>query len=222
MTHHPSLRSMPIVALFALSAASSCSHSVRPDETSAEGHRQEAAKVSEQASATANAPAAPPPNLSQNPGGDPQGYYSPVNPGTGTAEQNARAQRLAAHARQHLNAAAALEASEDAECQGTPRRERAACPLLGPAATIENIPQGVRVRFTPVAPVDRILTNMRCHLAFARARGFADVAGCPLYVRGVQIAPGPDASTIDIVSKDPKVATEIRARALEEVVVVGR
>ena len=222
MTNHPSSRSMPIVALIVLGAATSCSHSVRPDEMSAEGHRQEAAKVSEQASTTASTPPAPPPNLGQNPGGDPQGYYSPVNSETATAEQAAKAQRLAAHARQHLKAAAALEASEDAECQSTPRAERAACPLMGPATSIENIPQGVRVRFTSVAPVDRILKNMRCHLAFSRSRGFDEVAGCPLYVRGIQIAQGPDASTIDIVSKDPKVATEIRARAPQEVIVVGR
>lgn len=155
-----------------------------------------------------------------NPSGDPQGYYSPVTPQKRAAEQAAKSERLNAHARQHLNAAAYLEASEDAACRSTASATRAACPLLGPATSIEVIPGGVRVRFTEGASVDGILTHMRCHLAYARTNGFSDVASCPLYVRGVEVVRGPDPRTIDIISKDAKVATEIRARAHEEVVVV--
>ena len=209
-----------ILALATLGAASwGCQRGVRPDEMSSEAHRQEAAKVSEQAKAESESPKAPPPNLALNPGGDPQGYYSPVNNQTSAAEQAARAERLSAHGRQHLSAAAKLEASEDAECQSTPVATRAACPLIGPATTLADIPGGVRVRFAPSAHVDSIVTHMRCHLAFARTRGFEDVAGCPLYVKGIEIARGPDRS-VDIVSKDTKAVSEIRARAREEVVVV--
>lgn len=195
---------------------------VRPDEMSAEAHRREAAKLSEQANAEAQAPKGAPPDLGRNPGGNPEGYYSPVNPRDPAAEQAARSARLNAHARQHLGAAKYLEASEDVACLSTPVPERAACPLLAPATTVADIPRGVRVRFAEGAHVDAILAHMRCHQAYSRTRGFAEVTGCPLYVRGIDIVHGPEAWTIDIVSvgNDAKVTAEVRARAREEVVVV--
>jgi hypothetical protein len=223
MTIFQSKGIMTIVALATLTAACAGGGStVRPDEMSADAHRQEAVKVSGQAAAEANGTKAPPPNLAANPGGNPQGYYTPVNPQNPEVEQEARSQRLKAHARQHLNAARYLEASEDASCRSTPSAERAACPLLGPATTVEDTPGGVRVFFAENAPVDAILAHMRCHLAFARARGFAEATDCPLYVNGVDVARGPGARSIDIVSvgKNTKVADEIRLRAHEEVILV--
>jgi len=222
MNTFKSRRITTILALSTLSAACAGSQrTVRPDEMSADAHRQEAVKVSEQA-ITETETKVPPPNLAANPGGNPEGYFSPVNPQTPQAEQAARSERLQTHARQHLNAAKDLETSEDAACKSSPGAERAACPLLGPATTVEDIPRGIRIFFAGGARVDAILTNMRCHLAYARARGFAEVNSCPLYVRGVDIVRGPGARSIDIVStsENAKVADEIRVRAHEEVLLV--
>ena len=217
-------RAITIVFMVATMSAgcAGSGRSVRPDEMSADAHRREAAKVSEQANAEAARTKAPPPNQAANPSGNPEGYYSPVNRQTPEAAQEAHARRLKAHARQHLNAARYLETSEDAACRSTPAAERAACPLLGPANTVQDIPGGVRVFLAGGARVEAILEHMRCHLAYARTRGFEEVADCPLYVRGVDIARGPGEGSIDIVSagNNAKVADEIRLRAHEEVVLV--
>ncbi|HEX2658884.1 MAG TPA: hypothetical protein VHU40_11455 [Polyangia bacterium] len=204
--------------------AAGCHSDVRPDEMSADAHRREAAKLSHEANAEAQVSPTAPPDLAKNPGGNPEGYYSPVNPQDPAIDQGARSAALTQHARHHLEAARYLEASEDAACANTPVAQRAACPLLGPARTLVDIPRGVRIRFTSGARVDAILAHMRCHQAYSQARGFKDVAECPLYIRGIDIVRGPEPATIDIVSvnDDAKVTAEVRARAREEAVVVNR
>jgi len=68
--------------------------------------------------------------------------------------------------------------------------------------------------------MEQVLARMRCHLAFARARGFERVASCPLYVKGVEIQPSVPQS-LEIVSSDAKVAARIRVLSREEAIVVN-
>ena len=57
------------------------------------------------------------------------------------------------------------------------------------------------------APAQRLSTQMQCHLAFAKSRGF-DRAPCPLYVQGVSISSS--AGVIEVRSLVPSVAARVR------------
>lgn len=212
-----------VLALSCLGGASGCgsrqteARSARNESMSAEKHEQEAAKLVARANdeAQVSESEAPPPNLTVNPTGNPQGYYYPVNPSVPPANP-ARVQRLDRHAREHLVIATGMKVFEDDACRDVPAAERPTCPLLGPVAALDDIPGGVRVRFTEKANVDAIADKIRCHLAYARARGFEQVASCPLYVRGVALNRTDVPNTLDLTSANPTVTTEIRKRAREE------
>ena len=212
----------PISMALFLSAGVGCAgrqKAARNEGMSAEAHEQAAAKLVARANDEQDVTVreAPPPNLVANPTGNPRGYYYPVNPSV-PVENHARAERLERHAQQHLAIATGMKVFEEDACREVPASERAACPLLGPVAFIEDVSGGVRVHFTENANVDSIAAEIRCHLAYARARGFQDVASCPLYVRGLAMnRSGGD--TVDLVSAQPAVAAEVRKRAREEAVV---
>jgi hypothetical protein len=129
------------------------------------------------------------------------------------------AARHAYHARQHQAAAAALERSEEVECRALPAAVRAACPILTFVSQVREIEGGIRVRFLPQADVGQVAALMRCHLAFARARGFDRVPTCPLYTSGVEIRRVGDA--IDVTGDTLEVVAEIRER-IREVAAVAR
>jgi hypothetical protein len=200
------------------------SPSVRPDEMSAEGHRQEAAKTAAAADRERREADArmPPPNLTLTGGGNPQGYYYDRNVYDARNEHPLRARELSEHARQHERAATALEQFEEAECRQFPPATRAACPLLGPVVRITDIADGVDVELAPGTRVDAALAHMRCHLAFAQAHGFQAATSCPLYIKGIEIHAGTTPRTIEIVASDRKTARELQERVLEEAVVVRR
>jgi len=218
-------RSTKMTVISVLGLVVGCGESnqtVRPPDTSAEAHRQQAQKeaaASDRELRAANA-SLPPPNLAISGGGNPEGYYYDLNVYNARNEHLARAQQLSEHARQHEAAAASLEKFEDAECKQFPPATRAACPFLGPVAQITDLPNGVRVQLASGVRSDAVLAHMRCHLAFAEARGFGAAASCPLYVKGIEIRAGNEPSAIDIVSADAKVAEQVRTRAREEAVLV--
>jgi hypothetical protein len=189
---------------------------------SAESHRRVAAKESAQAAREANDSSAPtpPPNLAMTPGGDPEGYFYPVNAYNPGGDHLARAEQLQEHAREHQGAAAELERFEEAECRDFPPATRAACPLLGPVVQIGDVEGGVRVRFAEGTRVDAVLAHMRCHFAYAQARGFGKASGCPLYIRGITINRTNDPHAIEIVGPNPKVTADIRRLSRAEAVVV--
>src|SRR5262249_4260384 len=85
-------------------------------------------------------------------------------------------------------AAAELERFEEAACRGIPKKARAACPLLHDVVDIIDTDGGARVVFDETVSVPQVVVQIRCHLAFARARAFADAEDCPLYVRDVEAA----------------------------------
>ena len=198
------------------------SPAVKPGGMSAEEHRQQAQKESVAANREvnrANTPA-PAPNLAASGGGNPEGYYYDHKMYDATNEHLARARELGEHAQQHEAAAAALEKFEQAECKQFPSSTRIACPLLGPVVRITDIPTGVSVQFAEGTRADAVLAHMRCHLAFAQARGFGAASACPLYMKGIEIRAGAEPRTNEIVSADARIARRIRALSREEAVLV--
>jgi len=126
----------------------------------------------------------------------------------------------AKHQSDHELATTTLATFEATACQGVPASARTACPLLGPAVGIEDVPGGVRVAFAPAANVETTLAAMRCHLAYASAHGWGANAGCPLYVPGIEVRAGGAPHTIEIVSANASVTAEIRRRSREEAILV--
>lgn len=187
-------RIVPVAAALALSCATATPR--REESLSAAQHRQEAARERTLASQETTP------------------YQVTVWPGDGKAHAIDLAARHLRHAEQHEAAAVALEASEEQECKSIPPKARAACPLLGPVQELLDRGDGVRIVFPPDTDVAALLARMRCHLAFARARGFSDVAECPLYMRDVDIsAPAADGNAIEVRSRDAAIAYQIQIRA---------
>ena len=138
------------------------------------------------------------------------------------AEHRRRAEALREHARQHAAAAEFLEQFEDDACAGVPPATRAACPLLGPLVRLEEVPGGVRATFVDPQRVRPAIAEMRCHYAFARARHFDDRVGCPLYIQGIEVRPGLDPRSVEIVAHDEQTVRLIRERSRAEAIVVRR
>jgi hypothetical protein len=196
---------------------------VRPDQMSADAHRQSAARERQAArnEALLSHSAASEPNVSLSAGDISQGLYAyPAETYDPRRQHLVRAELLSAHAQEHEAAAASLERFEQAECQEFPPAIRAACPLLGPVVELVDIPGGIRARFKDGIRVDAVLAHMRCHYAYARTRGFGAATGCPLYIRGIEIRRASDPMAVEIVGRDAAVTTEIRSRAREEAVLV--
>jgi hypothetical protein len=51
--------------------------------------------------------------------------------------------------------------------------------------------------------VHAAVAHMRCHLAFARARGRAGMPECPLYLGGVRAEPMAGSQIVDLLVTDP-------------------
>jgi len=186
---------------------------VQPDDMSAAAHRREASR--EMASAR-DETAKHDPEESVLVGTN-RDYVYPVvvyNPNEGSLRA---AEAHAAHAREHLAAAEALERYEEQECADFPPESRRACPLFTGVVAVEDIPGGARLRFEPGAPVAAIAAHMRCHLAYARTRGYQQNESCPLYLRGVIITTPAGGGEIGITSAGAEVTKAIRRMVREEV-----
>lgn len=216
-------RRMTVIGLLALGAGcGGAKQTVRPDEMSAEAHRQEANKgvtAARNELQQSNSPASQP-NMAVSANSNPQGFYYPLDMYNPKSQHLLRAQQLSKHAQQHEAAAAYLETFEQAECKEFPPATRAACPLLGPVAEIVDVPGGVRARFAEGTRVDAVVAHMRCHFAYAQSRGFDAGTTCPLDVRGIEIRATSDPRAIEIVGRDATVTNEIRSRSREEAVLV--
>jgi hypothetical protein len=197
--------------LFLLAPACASRPLVRADDMSAAEHRNEAER--DQAAAAGETRA-----YKQGAGGTPASpaAYDPND------RHRRRAEESREHARQHAAAAAFLEQFEDEECSGVPPSSRAACPLLGPLVGLDDVPGGVRATFVDRARARRATAEMRCHYAFARARHFAETVSCPLYVKGIEVRPGLDLRSVEIVARDQETVRAIRERSREQAVFVRR
>jgi len=205
------------LVFIAACATTSTPSRVRPDDMSAAAHREEAARERNRAE---DAYARWQPNSRMPLPGAPVGsndaprmYPIDLYPFNPTDRALADAERHLRHAREHEAAATALEGFEDAECRDFAPKMRAACPVLGPIASIDDRADGVHIAFAAGAPVEALVAHMRCHLAFARTRAFSDVGDCPLYMRGVEIASSGDGHGVDVTSRDADVAREIQLRS---------
>jgi len=107
-----------------------------------------------------------------------------------------------------------LESFEEAECAAFPPETRVVCPLLGQVDAVEDISGGVRVRLAEDVPLHAALAHMRCHLAFARARGRVGMQECPLYLSGVRIEPAAGSRSVDLLVADPADLETLRLRPL--------
>jgi hypothetical protein len=205
----------PHAVLTLLLACGTPGETVRPDEMSAEAHRQEAEREWRAAAESRRAAAryVPPPyplrdpEVAQADGADPRTRL--------WTEANSRG----VHARAHELAALELERFESRECRGIEPRARAACPVLGPATAIRDVPGGVRVELKSSVGVDSVVSSMRCHHAFAQTRGFTvEAAACPLYVRGIRIRRSIDGNAVEILGHTNDVVAEIRKHSRQQVV----
>ena len=212
-----------ISALLAIASQVGCGApgpTVRTDDTSAAGHRREAAR--ENAMADKHQEQYAPGNSVPSPYRDPitnepDLFYGPTIYNPTDAHLDA-ADKHRAHARQHEAAAHQLETFEEMQCKDFPPATRAACPLLGPAVALDNIPSGVKITFAPTVRVDAVVAHMRCHLAYARTQGFPTESSCPLYLKGVDVHRMGTTSTVEITSPDHVTAAHIQQEAKEEVI----
>jgi hypothetical protein len=208
---------MPSVRLFLLPLlAAGCATAGRPvplEETSAEGHRREAERERVAARALEREAAQRPWEVdpSYDPDRDRALGYEPTN------DRLDEAERRRVHAAAHAAAAAQLERFESEACVGVDQQERAACPLLGPVTSIRDIRGGVRVELTPGTPLAALAASMRCHHAFARARGFSpEAASCPLYMNGIRIHLSADGGALEILGSTAATVAEVRRRSRQE------
>jgi hypothetical protein len=208
-----STRLLPMLLL--ATACATSSQGVPLEETSAEGHRQEAERERQEARTLEREAAQRPWELhpSYDPDRDRALGYEPAN------DRMDEAERRDAHAAAHAAAAAQLERFESEACAGVSQQERAACPLLGPVASIRDIRGGVRIELTAGTPIAALAASMRCHHAFARARGFSpEAASCPLYMSGVRIRLSADAKALEILGSTAAMVAEIRKRSRQEAI----
>lgn len=177
---------------------------VKLDDHSANGHRREAA--GERAMAKSEAaqydPSAEQVQQVQAGGQQIPDVNTPilvtVNP---TEAHLVAAEAHKRHAEQHENAAKKLIAFENAACKKVPTEDKLACPTLL-HDTMQPLANGLRMH-TGSTRMPKMLATMQCHLAFARANGYADDALCPFAIKGVTADLSPDQTSIDLTSKDP-------------------
>jgi hypothetical protein len=191
------------------------SNQPRPDDQSAEAHRAEAAR--ERSEADAHRGSYDPAQQkdvtghSRGPGGDVA--FASYNP---TDWHLRESDKLSAHARAHEAAAAQLEKFEAEECREFLPKVRAACPVAGPIAKIEDIATGVRFVLSDGAPTDAVLAHMRCHFAWARTRGFEKLPGCPIYIKGIAIKASSDGRSIEVTAGDKATIGDLQRRSHAE------
>jgi hypothetical protein len=185
------------------------------EESSAEGHRLEAERERQKARELEREAADRPWEIdpSHDPDRDRALGYEPTN------DRMDEAERRRAHARAHAAAAEQLERFESDECAGLEPRERAACPLLGPVTSIRDIRGGVRIELTPGTRLTALISSMRCHHAYARARGFTpEAAACPLYMSGIRIRRSADGRAVEVLGATTAAVAEIRKRSRQEAI----
>ena len=221
------MRPTKVLLLLLATAAASCGtgrDAVKPDDMSAARHREEATRENQAAQEHAKeyTPYATRPSPFRPAGVTATGDYAfPMTVYNPTETQLSRVDEHRAHARAHEKAAEALERFEASECFNFPPSTRAACPLLGPVAHVDDVAGGVRLTFVPGTRVDAVVAHMRCHYAYARARAFEEAMSCPLYMPGIDIKQAKDPRAIEITTANANQVAELRARSREEAVYAG-
>ncbi len=191
-----------------------CPH-VRATERTAAEHRSDAARHQEAARnareqvvtdgsqlATLNAPG-------RQPAGQPDAALTAYTP---RQEHLEHADRELREANEHLAAAKSLLAFEDEACAGLSAGERSSCPLFASTVSrVEPTREGFTLAFRSDLDADQSYRRLRCHLAYANARGF-DRPSCPLFVKGTRLEAVKPVG-IAFVGESPEVAELLRAQA---------
>ena len=192
----------------------------QPDDMSAEAHRREAKEHFREKAEHRERydPEARDVPVGRWYGAPPYGYRdNDFYWGTGEYNPTAIHLRQAAeherHAREHLEAARALEEFEEGQCQASPPETRVVCPLVGQVKAIEDVARGVRVQIAEGVNVNAAVAHMRCHQAFARTRGRVGMDTCPLYLRGVYVERTGQSRAVDLTVSDADDLDELRRRA---------
>ena len=86
--------------------------------------------------------------------------------------------------------------------------------------TVEETDHGVKLHIKPDAPESRLLSQMQCHLAYAKAHGF-EQASCPLYVHGAMIDGRPN-HIIEVHADKKEDAIVLRNQARVALRALGR
>lgn len=124
-----------------------------------------------------------------------------------------RASEHRTHAADHLAAASALEAFEEAECKSFPAVTRKECPLLGTVEEVQEVEGGVSITLSDKLDREAALAHVKCHLAYARTRGRKGMSHCPLYVEGVSASAGQGAHVIELRVEHSERLSALRERA---------
>jgi len=217
------MRRQHAYSLVAALVACATTPAPKPDDMSAEQHREEAAREGAAARQGLDDHAmrsrmweTAAPQHADTRTRDEYGPAGPVVGPRGATPDLYLAHAHAVHARQHEAAALELERFESQECSGIPSGERSACPLLRGAGVVADVAGGIEIRFRDGAPVDDVQRRMRCHFAYARARGFDEADGCALYLKGIEID-RTDARVIRITAGDPQTTARLRTAGHEQV-----
>jgi hypothetical protein len=116
------------------------------------------------------------------------------------------------HADAHEGAARELKTYEELQCGAFPVETRQLCPLLGQVESVEDVPGGVRIRFSEGVDVNAAVAHMRCHLAFARSKGRSGMDSCPLYLAGIEISRAAARPEVDLLADDASTLELLRQR----------
>lgn len=207
--------SFGVAALLAI-ACGGFGRGTRPDAMSAEAHRSKAGEHAREArehgeqydpdATTSGGRYGPPTSYGR------RDFYWTSRQYNPTARHLTQAKEQERHAREHLEAARVLEGFEEAQCVSFPPETRVACPLFGHVESVEDIFDGVRIRLDEGVDMNAVVAHMRCHLAFARARGRIGMDACPLYLPGIQVERVGISRSVDLVTSDRGILDALRER----------
>ncbi len=115
-------------------------------------------------------------------------------------------------AAQHRAAAEELESYEERECGRFPPGTRTQCALLS-VVEVRDVPNGVALELVEGVNTEAVADHIRCHIAFAAARGRDRIAHCPLYVDGVAVQVDDEGLLLLTTNAGDDVVDELRERA---------
>jgi hypothetical protein len=124
------------------------------------------------------------------------------------------AERHQRYAHEHERAARALEAEEARACGALTLTEREACPFVTAyVLRVQEVKEGVWLVMKDGAPSGALASRMKCHLAFAKTRGFKGGEQCPLYLKGAEVEWLRHRNVIAVTSHSKETAAMLRGEA---------
>jgi len=178
------------------------------EHLTAEEHEQQAAQ--EEAEAAEHEAAYDPDARHPTAGGAQNPEFHGLDVYNPTTGQLVEAEEHREHAQAHRAQAEALREFEDAECANFPPASRASCPLLLGLEEVVEIDGGMQLRFADGVDHSSVVDHVRCHIAFAAARGTAGISHCALYVPGVRVEI--DGQDVSLVTDEDDQVPDLRRR----------